>query len=198
MTARRLATMGAVLLLARAAAGGDTGSIKGTVSGPDGPVADAVVTVDAPAPAAPAPAHHAVVEQRNQMFVPRVVGVPVGTTVDFPNHDPMLHNLYSASPAKKFDLGMYGEGETKSVTFDTPGVVRLLCNAHPKMQAFVVVSPNPWIAVTDAHGGYTITGVPAGSRTVHVWHERLAETTLPVVVSADQVQPLDVRLTVKR
>jgi plastocyanin len=191
MTARTWTAIAVLLLVARAAAGGDAGSIKGTVSGPDGPVADAVVTVDAPA-------RHAVIDQRNQTFVPHVVGVPVGTTVDFPNHDPMLHNVFSASPAKRFDLGMYGEGETKSVTFDTPGVVRLLCNAHPKMEAFVVVSPNPWIAVTDARGAYAITGVPAGSRTVHVWHERLAEATAPVVVRADQVQPLDLRLAVKR
>jgi hypothetical protein len=127
-----------------------------------------------------------------------VLAVAVGTTVDFPNSDPMLHNVSSASPAKKFDLGMYDRGETRSVTFDKPGVVRIGCNVHPKMEAFVVVHANPFTAVTDAQGAYTVQGVPAGSWQVRVWHERLGERQVPVVVRDGQVQPLDVTLDARR
>jgi plastocyanin len=185
------------LVAARPAAGG-SGTVKGTVTGPTGPVADAVVLVDGPAEAAAAGAPHAVVDQRGEKFVPHVVAVPVGTTVDFPNHDPVLHNVFSASPAKKFDVGMYGQGETKSVTFDAPGVVRVGCNVHPKMEAFVVVHQNPHVAVTDARGAYTLSGVPEGSHEVRVWHETLAEQRVPVTVRDGQVQPLDVRLAPRR
>ena len=154
---------------------------------------------DAPAPgerpadpAAGAP--HAVVTQRDKKFIPHVLTVVAGTTVDFPNQDPLLHNVVSSSPAKRFDLGMYPQGETKSVTFEAPGVVELRCNAHPEMSAFVVVHSSPYAAVTDARGVYTIGGVPAGSHPVRVWHETLAERATSVTVHPGGVQPLDVRL----
>jgi plastocyanin len=172
-----------------------TGGIKGAVTDGRGePVRDAVVMVDGPSAPAAAGAAHAVMDQRRDTFVPHVLAVPVGTTIDFPNHDPRLHNVYSTSPAKKFDLGMYGEGETKSVVFDAPGVVRVLCNVHPKMEAFVVVHANPWVAVTDARGSYTITGVPAGQHRVRVWHEGLPETERGVTVHEGQVETVDVRV----
>ncbi len=153
-----------------------------------------MVMIEAPAPPTSAPAPHAVIHQHRAIFAPRVVAVPVGTTVDFPNEDATLHNVYSSSKAKPFDLGMYGEGETKSVTFDAPGIVDVRCNVHPAMQAFVVVHANPWVAVTDAHGAYTIAGVPEGSLHARVWHEALLERTVPVVVHDGQVETLDVRL----
>jgi hypothetical protein len=89
---------------------------------------------------------------------------------------------------------MYGEGERKSVTFDTPGVVPVRCNVHPKMGAYIVVHTNPFVAVSDERGVYTITGVPDGSYMVRIWHERLAERETPVVVREGQIQALDVRL----
>jgi plastocyanin len=172
----------------------DNGAVKGTISGPTGPVPNAVVLLDGPSVPAAAGAPHVVVDQRNETFVPHVVAVAVGTAVDFPNHDGVLHNAFSASPAKKFDLGMYGAGESRSVTFDTPGVVRIGCNAHPKMEAFVVVHPNPYVAVTDAQGGYTVAGVPAGSYELRIWHETLKEQHVPVIVHDGQVETRDVRL----
>jgi plastocyanin len=194
----RTATAAVLLLAPLWAAAAETGAIKGTITSerrPQDPVAGAVVMVEGPAVPAPATARHVVLDQRNQTFVPHVLAVAVGTTVDFPNHDPMLHNVFSASPAKKFDLGMYGEGESRSVTFDAPGVVRIGCAAHPKMEAFVVVHGNPYLAVSDAHGSYTIEGVPPGTYQVRVWHETLAERTVPVAVRGGAVQPLDVRLS---
>lgn len=196
-------TLAIALLLAsaavtRAGAGPDTGSLKGTIaedSTPAAPVAGAVVMVEGPyVPALPTAAH-AVVEQRNQAFVPHVLAVAVGTTVDFPNHDPVLHNVFSASPAKKFDVGMYDRGESRSVTFDTPGVVRIGCNVHPQMEAFVVVHTSPYVAVSDATGTYTIEGIRPGSYQVRVWHERLHERTVPVTVTAGGVQSLTVKLS---
>jgi plastocyanin len=197
MRPRPLALLVVLVLGTSAHAGG--GAVKGTVTTSDhAPVADAVVMIEGPSVPASPTAPHLVMEQRHETFVPRVLALPVGTTVDFPNHDPMLHNVFSASPAKKFDLGMYDQGEARSVAFDTPGVVRVGCNVHPKMEAFIVVHPNPYVAVTDHQGSYTITGVPAGSYQVRVWHERLAERELPVVVRDGQVQPLDVPLQPRR
>ena len=182
------------LFAVRSAAAG-SGTVKGTVTAATGPVADAVVLIEGPSVvAATDHAPHAVVDQRNKTFVPRVLAVPVGTTVDFPNHDTILHNVYSASPAKKFDVGMYGPGETKSVTFDAPGVVRIGCNIHPKMEAFIVVHTNPYVAVSDGKGAYTVASVPDGSYQLRVWHEKLAERRVPVTIRDGQVQALDVRL----
>jgi hypothetical protein len=103
--------------------------------------------------------------------------------------------VFSASPAKRFDLGMYGKGESKSVTFDAPGVIRVGCNAHPKMEAFIVVHPNPYVAVTDTRGVYTISGVPMGTYDVRTWDEKLGEKRERVEVHEGQVTPLDVRLS---
>jgi len=196
MSPRALALLVVLALGSSAHAGG---AVKGTVTTSDhAPIADSVVMIEGPSVPAPPTAPHLVMEQRHETFAPRVLAVPTGTTVDFPNHDPVLHNVFSASPAKKFDLGMYDPGETRSVTFDTPGVVRIGCNVHAKMEAFILVHPNPYVAMTDAHGGYTITGVPAGSYQVRVWHESLAERQIPVVVRDGQVEPLDVQLERRR
>ena len=172
----------------------EPGTVKGTISTASGPVADAVVLIDAPGQAAAAGAPHAVIAQQSMKFAPHVLAVPAGTTVDFPNRDPLLHNVVSSSPAKRFDLGMYAQGETKSVTFDTPGVVEIRCHVHPEMSAFVVVHGSPYAAVTDARGVYTIGGVPAGTHQVRVWHEALVERSTAVSVHAGAVQSLDVRL----
>jgi plastocyanin len=186
----------AALLLAAVAGAtaAEPGTVKGTISTASGPVADAVVLIDAPREAVRPGAPHAVVTQRGMKFLPHVLAVPVGTTVDFPNEDPALHNVVSSSPAKRFDLGMYAQGETKSITFDTAGVVELRCHVHPEMSAFVVVHENPYAAVTDARGTYTIGGVPAGTYPVRVWHETLVGRASTVTVHGGAVQPVDVRL----
>jgi plastocyanin len=187
-----------LVLAASATSAHAVGTLKGKITAgtaPGDPVVDAVVMVEGVPWTAGAEPRHAVINQRNDTFVPHVVVVVVGTTVDFPNHDSHLHNVFSpAKGASHFDLGMYVEGETKSVKFDTPGVVPIRCNVHPAMDAYVVVHANPYGAVSDAHGEYTIAGVPDGSYTVRVWHERLAERSVPVVVRDGVVQPLDVHL----
>lgn len=188
----------ALLTLSSAPSALGAGSVKGTITtggAPRTPVANAVVMIDGPSVPAAAGAPHAVMDQRQDTFIPRVVVVPTGTTVDFPNNDPHIHNVFTTLKGKQhFDLGMYLQGETKSVTFDTPGVVPVRCNVHPMMEGYVVVHTNPYAAVSDERGGYTITGVPPGTYTLRVWHERLAERKTPVVVRDDQVQALDIRL----
>jgi plastocyanin len=193
-------SLGALVALALAAAAtpAAANSVKGRVLHGSEPVADAVVLVGGPTIVAAADAKHAVMDQKGKAFLPHVLAVQVGTTVDFPNRDPFLHNVSGYSSAKTFNLGMYGQGEARSVTFDKAGVVPIRCNVHPEMGAFIIVHQNPYFAVTDAHGNYVVDDVPAGKYRVHVWHEKLAEGEAPVAVYDGQVSPLDVHLEARR
>ena len=193
---RRLLLAIALLLVSWAGARTEeTGTVKGTVTtGPDRQVvADAVVMIEGPANGSGTT--RATMNQQHEAFAPHVLGVAVGTTVDFPNSDPVLHNVFSTSPAKRFDLGMYGQGETRNVVLDSPGVVLVRCNVHSRMTGYIVVHSNPYVAVTDAHGSYTITGVPPGAYQARIWHEELSGRTVPVKVFDDRVTPLDFTLT---
>jgi len=193
---RRLLLAIALLLVSSAGARTEqTGTVKGTVTtGPDRQVvADAVVMIEGPANGGGTT--RTTMNQQHEAFAPHVLGVAVGTTVDFPNGDPVLHNVFSTSPPKRFDLGMYGQGETRNVVFDSPGVVLVRCNVHPRMTGYIVVHSNPYVAVTDAHGSYTITSVPPGTYTARIWHEELAGRPVPVKVFDGRVTPLDFTLT---
>lgn len=118
-------------------------------------------------------------DQRNLKFIPRVLPVLVGTTVEFPNNDKTWHNVYSKSEAKEFDLGLYPAGETRSVTFDKPGVVRILCNVHPNMEAYVVVKDRPYFTTPDPRGNYTLDRVPLGQRRLEIWHPEFGTRLVP-------------------
>jgi plastocyanin len=110
------------------------------------------------------------IAQKDSTFVPAAVIVPVGGTVAFPNQDPIFHSVISSSPAKRLDLGRYPQGESKSVVFDRPGVVKVYCNVHKHMRSAVVVVENPFNAVVDADGRFRISDVPAGRHTLVIWH----------------------------
>ncbi len=120
----------------------------------------------------PVPAQHAVMDQKQLRFDPHVLPILVGTTVEFPNSDPLLHNVFSISEAKRFNLGLYGRDTIRRMTFDKPGVVELLCNVHLEMSGFIVVLKNPYFARTDAGGGFRIADVPPGPHRLRCWHER--------------------------
>ncbi len=105
----------------------------------------------------------------NMKFAPEILPVLVGTSVVFPNKDDTVHNAFSISPAKKFDLGRYGYGEQNSVRFDTPGAVNVYCKIHPKMSGYILVLANPYFTVTDEGGNYSIKDVPPGNYTVVSW-----------------------------
>ncbi len=147
--------------------------------------ADAVVYLEAPAGKTyPPPGAHAKVDQKNMQFSPHVLAVQQGTTVDFLNSDALLHNVYSPDAcADKFNLGTWPQGQSKSYAFTKECAATLLCKVHPEMEAFVVVSPTPYYAVTKADGAYTIANVPDGSYTVKVWHPKAKPTQKTVAVS---------------
>jgi plastocyanin len=142
---------------------------------PSEDLSDAVVYLDAPAAAAAPAAKPVTVEIAitDKTYAPHVVVVPVGSTVRFPNHDPFNHNVFSVSEPNSFDLGLYGRGEAKSHTFDHAGLVRVYCNVHPRMVAYVLVMANRYFAQPGSDGSFTIDNVPAGRYRLHVWHERI-------------------------
>ena len=113
-----------------------------------------------------------VLDQKELRFVPHVLAIQVGTTVEFPNSDPVSHNVFSISDTKRFNLGLYTRGTSRRLKFDRPGVVELLCNVHLEMAAFIVVLKNPYFARPTADGSYRINNVPAGRHRLRCWHER--------------------------
>ena len=138
------------------------------------------------------------IPQLDRRFMPDMVVVPVGSTVSFPNMDPIFHNIYSLSKPKSFDLGSYDKGETRKVTFPKPGIVEVYCHLHPNMEATVVVTPNRWYARPDRNGQYRIPDVPAGQYTVVAWHRSAGFFRKTVVVenghdiAADFFIPLEI------
>jgi plastocyanin len=108
--------------------------------------------------------------QINQSFEPRVLGIPAGTTVEFPNRDQIFHNVFSYSKTKRFDLGYYGEGKSKQVRFDKPGLVKVFCDIHSNMAAFIYVVDTRHVTQPSDDGTYTIDNVPDGDYTLKIWH----------------------------
>jgi plastocyanin len=161
------------------------GSIDGKVSGVSG---KSVVYVDAvQGKTFPAPDKHPVIDQKGLLFQPHIMVVQQGTTVDFLNSDNVQHNVFwpSIGGDKKagHNLGTWPKGQKRSFKFDHPGVVSLLCNVHPEMSGYVVVSPTPYFTETDAAGNYSIKDVPDGQYTVTAWHEGAKPKSQPVKVA---------------
>jgi plastocyanin len=122
-------------------------------------------------------------DQRNETFVPHVLAIVAGTTVDFPNNDKTYHNVFSLSSTKTFDLGRYAVGHSKSVRFDRPGIVRVFCDIHSHMSAFILVFSHRYFAVTDEEGRFRLDNVPPGSYTVVAWNESAPSESRRVVVA---------------
>lgn len=129
-------------------------------------------------------------------FVPRTMTVPVGSTVRFPNEDVILHNVFSVSGKNRFDLGLYRRGDGKSATFEHPGVVRVFCNVHHSMVAYVMVVDTPFFTSPEADGSFKLGSLPTGPGTLTVWHERTErysrQITLPLT------DPLEITLKVSK
>jgi plastocyanin len=165
------------------------GSISGKVTGPKG---ESVVYVDAIAGKTfPAPTEHPVMDQKGLMFQPHILAVQAGTTVEFLNSDKVAHNVFwphlmqgnKKLPGK--NLGTWPTGEKRPSKFDQPGVAALLCNVHPEMSGYIVVSPTPYFATTDKNGDFKIGNVPDGEYNVTAWHEGAKTTTKAVKVAGD-------------
>jgi hypothetical protein len=116
--------------------------------------------------------------QRNKTFDPHVLAVQVGSQVDFPNHDPFFHNVFSLFNGKRFDLGLYEAGSTRGVHFDRAGTCYIFCNIHPQMSAVVVVVDTPYFAVSDARGAVSIPHVPPGRYQLNFWEEHCSPKAL--------------------
>src|SRR6266550_2364692 len=164
---------------------------------PSSDLSDAVLYLESPAAVA-TEANLATVEIAitDKKYAPHVVVIPVGSTVRFPNHDPFNHNVFSVSEPNSFDLGLYGRGETKSHTFDHPGLVRVYCNVHPRMVAYVLVMENRFYAQPANDGSFAIDNVPAGRYRLHVWHERIPSEVVKDVTAgaAATLQDLQIAL----
>ncbi len=188
-------TIGYPLALAWAAllflcpSGSQAGTIKGKIIARGmRDSSDALVYIDKiPNRSFPAPKEPVTLDQINLTFTPHVLPVLVGTTVAFPNSDEVRHNVFSPSPPKRFNLGTYPRGITRTVTFDKPGEVALLCNVHAEMSAYVVVVETPYFAVTVKDGSYSIKNVPPGKYVLKTWHEKLKPQSKEIEVSGDTV-----------
>ena len=195
------------LLFSTAAGAADVAAksaiVKGTVTIAGKPTSDVVVSIEGVAPAsfkaqlAAMKSKKAVMDQREQKFVPSALAVVIGATVEFPNHDKVWHNVYSKGGAKNFDLGLYPPGQSRSVTFDKAGVARILCNAHPNMEAHIVVKEQPFFSTADKAGNYRIDGIPLGTYRVTVWHPELGTTEAGVELVRDG-QVSDINFDLKK
>jgi len=127
--------------------------------------------------------------QRNKTFWPHLLVVTAGSTVEFPNKDPFFHNVFSLFEGKRFDLGLYEAGTARIVHFDRPGICYIFCNIHPEMSAVVLVLDTPYYGISDGAGNVTVSGVPPGQYTTHIWYEgvvqeQLKELARPVTVTS--------------
>ncbi len=133
-----------------------------------------------------------VIEQRDRQFAPRVMAVPVGSTVSFPNFDTIYHNVFSTSEAAKFDLGLYPRGEAREVVLEREGIVRLGCNLHAKMVAYIVVVAVPHYAITDDNGQFFFRSVRPGRYRLRAWSERSSQPVVQEITVRAGANEIDV------
>ncbi len=160
------------------------------------PVVVFVEGLTAAIPAA-ATAEQYVMNTVRKQFTPRVMAVPKGATVRFPNSDPIIHNVFSVSGKNRFDAGRYSRGEGAEHTFRYPGVARIYCNVHHHMNAIIYVVDNPFFTTADAGGRFTLTGLPDGEYTIAAFHRLAGKTSRRVLVSGGEVE-VQLELTIKR
>ena len=177
------------------------GIIKGTITIGGKPATDAVISIEGlskeqvKTQVSLNKPQKKIMDQRNMKFIPTVVAIVVGETVDFPNNDKSWHNVYSKGGANDFDLGLYAPGKTRSKKFDKPGVSRILCNAHPNMEGFIVVKDHPFFSTADSRGNYEIKNVPLGKVRVDIWNPNLEiRNEIVEIVRAGEVYALNVDL----
>ncbi len=144
-----------------------------------------------------APRRRVTIRQKNAQFVPSFSVATVGQTIDFPNNDRFFHNVFSLSKPNDFELGLYSAGESRTVTLNHPGVVRIYCSIHDSMRAVVLVTPSPWHAITDASGAFEMLGVPPGDYQITSFNEPLPSETRDVKVVAGESTFVEIVIGVK-
>ena len=135
------------------------------------------------------PEHRYTLLQKNRMFTPHLLVIPVGSTVNFPNADPFFHNVFSLFDGKRFDLGLYEAGSTKAVTFPREGISYIFCNIHPEMSAVVLALSTRLYDIADSGGAFHLTDVPAAEYELHVWIEGVSQPTLSELVRRVHIAP---------
>ena len=189
---KKLSVLSAVLILVGSLTGfAQAGEVRGKVTAQGMSSSENIVVyIDSiPGRTFPPPALHAVVDQARMEFVPHILVILKGTSVNFLNDDPVQHNVYW--PAINHDhklahnMGTWPQGIVRSFTFNVLGDVPLLCKVHPEMSGYIIVVPTPYFAVTDKDGNYTIKDVPPGQYTLKTWSEQAQSTTQAVMVKAD-------------
>ena len=187
----------AVLLLSAACAAQNTVqaqvAIKRNAPGKAGNNANVVVwltPINPSEPLPPRPVQRYRLAQKNKQFEPHLLVVPVGAAVDFPNQDPFFHNVFSLYKGKRFDLGLYEAGDSRSVHFDRPGISFIFCNIHPEMSAVVMAMSTPLYDISNAAGEVQIQNVPSGRYRAEFWYERSSNEALQalsreITVSSD-------------
>ena len=141
-----------------------------------------------------APGSPVTISQQDTAFVPALLTVSRGATVDFANEDPFFHNVFSYSQAKRFDLGRFPAGQLKSVTFEETGIVKVYCEVHDFMRAVVLVLDTPYHSPVSEDGSFTIQGVPPGTYEVVAWHADFDEQIIPVTVAGGETATVEVTL----
>jgi plastocyanin len=197
-----------IYLPGQAMAGKITGIVK--VNGLRSPADILVYVVKAPSVHEDLSKTKFTMDQQNLTFIPHVLPIPVGASVNFPNNDKVDHNIFSLSRTKKFNLGSYKPGEHKSVLFDKPGIVELRCDVHAEMAAFIMVLKNPYFAVTDDQGRFEIPSskyleqnniknvkdLPPGQYVLKIWHEKLK--TQKQIVTVPENGDVSIEITATR
>lgn len=171
-----------------------TGRLRMTGGAAD-PAEAVIYYVDRGRDAAPASGQPREIVTENKALRPTVMAVPRGTTMRFPNRDPILHNLFSVSSGNSFDLGVYGPGDAPATTLETPGVVNIYCNVHHDMHAHVLVLDTPYFARPDGQGRFELTGLPPGAGELHVWHRQADRWSRVLELPAGNPLAIDLEVT---
>ena len=159
-------------------------------------VSNVVVFIQDPPKPAQLPATRARILQENETFIPRVVAITRGSTVDFPNGDPFFHDVFSLSRSATFDLGSYPKGQTKSHVFRRAGLVKVYCHIHSHMSASIMVFDHPYFTIPKADGTFALDAVPEGNYQISAWHERIGEHKQAIRVEAGRTSEISFALPI--
>jgi plastocyanin len=157
-------------------------------------ISNVIVFLRDPPRRADPPPMHATITQKDEAFVPRVVAITKGSTIDFPNSDPFFHNVFSLSRGATFDLGRYPQGESRGRRFPNAGLVKVYCHIHSHMTAAIMVFDHPFFRIPAADGTFTLDDVPPGNYQISAWHERIGESGDTVKVEAGRTARVEFAL----